>query len=176
MDPAVITSCCGALFSADAQGVAAEVAGLEPATAMGLLYASGAAVLSTGGLFLQRRRGGPLFALLALGAFVLALVAIVSFVSLYVYEHPHHHCPFCLLKAGHDRVGYLLYIPLFGATAMALAAGVTAPWRRLPSLRSAVDRLARHQARLALGLFGLFYLIASWQVIDSNLTMSGVWW
>ncbi len=34
MDPAVITSCCGSLFSADAQGVAAEVSGLEPATAM----------------------------------------------------------------------------------------------------------------------------------------------
>jgi len=176
MDPAVITSCCGALFSADAEGVAAEVAGLEPATALWMLYASGTLVLASGALFLWRRRGGPLFALSSLGAFVLALVAIVSFIALYIYEHPHHHCPFCILKEGHGYVGYLLYLPLFGATAMALAAGITAPWRRLPSLSAAVDRLSRQQTWLALSLFGLFYLIAGWQVIFSNLTMMGVWW
>jgi hypothetical protein len=176
MDPAVITSCCGALFSADAEGVAAEVAGLAPATALWLLYASGAAVLVSGAIFLRRRRGGPLFALSSLGAFLLGLAAIVSFIALYVYEHPHHHCPFCILKAGHDYVGYLLYLPLFGATAMALAAGITAPWRPLPSLSVAVDRLSRQQTWLALVLFGLFYLIAGWQVIFSNLTMAGVWW
>jgi hypothetical protein len=156
--------------------VAAEVAGLEPAKAIWLLYASGGAVLATGAFFIRQQRGGQLFALFGLAAFVLALVAIVSFVSLYIYEHPHHHCPFCLLKAGHGHVGYLLYLPLFGATAMALATGITAPWQRLPSLTPAAERLSRQQARLALGLFGLFYLIASWQVIDSNLTLSGVWW
>jgi hypothetical protein len=176
MDPAVITSCCGALFSADAEGVAAEVSGLEPSTAMWLLYGSGALMLASGAVFIRQRRGGPLFALLSLGAFVLALVAIVSFIALYIYEHPHHHCPFCILKEGHGYVGYLLYIPLFGATAMALAAGVTTPWRRLPSLTNAVDRLSRQQTWLALVLFGLFYLIAGWQVIFSNLTMTGVWW
>lgn len=176
MDPAVITSCCGSLFSADAEGVAAEVAGLEPTTAMGLLTFSGAATMLSGLFFVWKRRGGSLFSLLSLGAFVLALMAIVSFIALYIYEHPHHHCPFCILKAGHGFVGYLLYVPLFAATAMALAAGATAPWRKFPSLSSAVDRLARRQAWLSLGLFGLFYLIASWQVIDSNLTMTGVWW
>jgi hypothetical protein len=176
MDPAVITSCCGSLFSADAQGVAGEVSGLEPATAMWLLYGSGGAVLLSGGVFIWKRRGGPLFALLGLGAFVIALAAIVSFIALYIYEHPHHHCPFCILKAGHGYVGYLLYLPLFGATAMALAAGATAPWRRLPSLSAAVDRLSRRQTWLALALFGLFYLITSWLVIRSNLVMSGVWW
>jgi hypothetical protein len=176
MDPAVITSCCGALFSADSQGVAAEVSGLEPATAMLLFYASGGATLVSGIVLVWQRRGARLFALLSLAAFGLALVAIVSFVSLYVYEHPHHHCPFCLLKAGHGYVGYLLYVPLFGATAMALALGVTAPWRSLPSLNAAVGRLTQRQAWLALSLFGLFYLTASWLVIRSNLTMSGVWW
>jgi hypothetical protein len=176
MDPAVITSCCGSLFSADAQGVAAEVSSLEPATTMVLLYASGAAVLLSGGFFVRKRRGGPLFALLGLVAFVLALAAIVSFVALYIYEHPHHHCPFCILKAGHDYVGYLLYVPLFGATAMALAAGATAAWRKIPGLGASVERLARRQTWLALCLFGLFYLIAGWQVVGSNLTMRGVWW
>lgn len=176
MDPAVITSCCGSLFSAQAEGVAAEVAGLAPRTAMLLLYGSGTAALVSGVWYAVRRSGGPLFAVISTGAFVMALVAIVSFISLYIYAHPHHHCPFCILKSGHDYVGYLLYLPLFGATAMALATGATAPWRKIPSLADAVDRSAPRLAWLAISLFGLFYLIASWSIMSSNLVMSGVWW
>ena len=50
-------------------------------------------------------------------AFFAALMGIVAFVSLYIYEHPHHHCPFCILKPEYDYQGYLLYVPLFAAAA-----------------------------------------------------------
>ncbi|MBL3589466.1 MAG: hypothetical protein JMN24_06700 [gamma proteobacterium endosymbiont of Lamellibrachia anaximandri] len=176
MDPDVITSCCGALFSADAEGVAAEVSSLQPRTAMFALYGTGVAALGSGVWYGLRRSGGPLFAILSGIAFVMALVAIVSFVSLYIYEHPHHHCPFCILKSGHDYTGYFLYIPLFFATALAFGAGMIAPWKRLPSLTEAVERNAPRLTWVAIGLFGLFYLIATWAVLSSNLVMSGVWW
>jgi len=58
--------------------------------------------------------------MLAIVGFVAALIGILSFVSLYVYEHPHHHCPFCILKPEYDYQGYLLYIPLFAAAAAGL--------------------------------------------------------
>ncbi|MEN8180640.1 MAG: hypothetical protein ABFS39_18745 [Pseudomonadota bacterium] len=176
MDPAVITSCCGSLFSAEADGVVAEVSGLQPKTALLLFWGSGTAVLLSGIWYAMRRNQGPLFAVISTIAFGIALVAIVSFVSLYIYEHPHHHCPFCLLKAGHGYVGYLLYIPLFSATALALATGVRATWKKVPSLADAVDSSAPHLVWTALILFVLFYLIAGWSVVDSNLVMSDVWW
>ena len=176
MNPDVITSCCGSLFSADSGGVAAEVSGLAPRSAMLALYGSGIAVLAGGAWFGIRGSGGSLFAVLSSVAFVIALVAIVSFISLYIYEHPHHHCPFCILKPGHGYAGYLLYIPLFIATALGLGAGVIAPWKKLPSLTEAVARDAPRLTWLAVGFFALFYLTATWAVMNSSLTMSGVWW
>ena len=175
MDPDVITSCCGALFSADAEGVAAEISGVKPRTAMLALYGTGILVVATGIWYGVTKRGGSLFAVSGAAAFVMALVAIVSFVSLYVYEHPHHHCPFCILKAGHNYIGYLFYIPLFAATALALGVGAVSPWRVVPSLTTVVERDAGRRAWLATALFGLFYLVATWAVVSSNLRMPEVW-
>jgi len=176
MNPDVITSCCGSLFSADAEGVAAEVSGVQPRTAMLALYGSGFLVLLSGAWYARRGTGGGLFALSSLLAFVVALVAIVSYIALYVYEHPHHHCPFCILKSGHDFAGYWLYIPLFVATALGLSAGGLGVWRHVPSLGEAIRREQPRLTWSALLLFGLFYLIGLLLVLNSNLTMEGVWW
>ena len=96
--------------------------------------------------------------------------------SLYIYEHPHHHCPFCILKSGHGYAGYVLYIPLFMATALGLGAGVIAPWKKFPSLAEAATRDAPRLTWLAVTLFALFYLAATWTVVGSSLTMRDVWW
>jgi hypothetical protein len=176
LNPDVITSCCGSLFSPDAQGVAAEVSSVTPRTAMLALYGSGALVFASGAIYLWRRRLATLFAASAAVAFPVALVAIVSCVALYVYEHPHHHCPFCILKSGHDYIGYWLYIPLFSATALALGVGALAPWRNIASLRAAVVADARRYAAIALAGFMLFYAVATFAIVRSNLTMAGTWW
>lgn len=176
LNPDVITSCCGSLFSPDAQGVAAEVSSVTPRTAMLALYGSGALVLASGAIYLWRRRFATLFAASAAIAFPVALVAIVSCVALYVYEHPHHHCPFCILKSGHDYIGYWLYIPLFTATALALGVGALVPWRHIASLRAAVATDARRYAAIALAGFVLFYAVATFAIMRSNLTMAGTWW
>ena len=126
LDPDVITSCCGSLFSADAKGVAAEVSALAPSTALLALAGSGAALFLAGGHFLWRRRGAAWLAAAAAIAFPAALVGLVSCIALYVYEHPHHHCPFCILKAGHGFIGYWLYVPLFAGSAYGLAR--RSPW------------------------------------------------
>lgn len=103
-------------------------------------------------------------------------MAIISYISLYIYEHPHHHCPFCILKSGHDYAGYALYMPLFLATAIALAAGVISLWRKVPSLGAAVETVAPRLTFIALSLFAIFYAMATWLVLRSNLTMESVWW
>lgn len=176
LNPNVITSCCGSLFSPDAQGVAAEVSSVAPRDAMLALYGSGALVMISGTIYLWRRRFAALFAASAAIAFPVAIVAIVSCIALYVYEHPHHHCPFCILKSGHDYIGYWLYIPLFTATALALGVGALAPWHNIASLRSAVAADTRRYAAIALAGFMLFYAVATYAIARSNLTMAGTWW
>jgi hypothetical protein len=116
------------------------------------------------------------FSLLSVAAFATALAAIVSAVALYIYEHPHHHCPFCILKSGHGFIGYWLYVPLFAATALSLGTGLIGLWRRVPSLEAAILADSRRFTGTALGLMAVFYATATWSLLTSNLTMEGVWW
>jgi hypothetical protein len=176
LQPDVITSCCGALFSPESAGVAGEVAGLAPRDAAIALVGSGVLVLGSGAWLYRRGTGGIAFAGAGAFAFVVALAAVVSLIALYVYEHPNHHCPFCILKPGHDHVGYWLYVPLFAATALALGAAVVAPWRGIASLAQVVPAETRRLTRLALLGFAVFYAVAAWAIAASNLNMLDVWW
>ena len=176
MQPDVIASCCGSLFSTQGPEVSNDVAGLRPLTALILLYGSGFAVMLSGTWYLLRRNGNALFALASVVAFGVALVAIISYISPYIYDHPNHHCPFCILKSGHGFAGYTLYIPLFLATAMALASAVVAPCKNIASLSRQVAQLAPRLTLGALSLFVLFYAVSAFWVLQSNLRMQGVWW
>ena len=176
LSPDIITSCCGSLFSANARGVAAEISAVTPSVAAWGLTLSGLAVVASGLFYAFRQQAAGLFALLAVAAFAIALAAVVSLLSPYIYEHPQHHCPFCILKAGHGYIGYLLYLPLFGATALALATAATALWRSVPSLSGCAGPISLVYARTATALFLIFYAIAAGSVYRSHLVMQGVWW
>lgn len=176
MEPNLITSCCGTLFSADAQGVSAEVSGIAPANSILALAISGIVVIAAGVWVALRGQSGWLLSITGAAAFVIALVAIISSISLYIYEHPHHHCPFCILKQGHGYVGYFLYIPLFLATALSLGAGFVSPWRRITSLSQTVSDVLPVISWLALFFFLQFYLTSAWSIWSSRLTMMEVWW
>lgn len=175
MNPDIITSCCGSLFSVDAKGVAAEVSSLSPRQAIIALYGTGLLLMLSGSWYLLRRQGGLVFSLAGIAAFIAALMAIISYISLYIYEHPHHHCPFCILKSGHDYAGYTLYIPLFLATSMALAAGSISLWGKIPSLNTSVETYTPRLVYTTLILFNIFYALATWWVWQSNLTMESIW-
>jgi hypothetical protein len=176
LDPDVITSCCGALFTPEGEGVATTVSGLDPALALPALYLTGLGVLAAGLAYRRSRRGGTAFAALGAAAFLAGIAGIVSTVALYVYEHPQHHCPFCILEAGYGFIGYWLYTPLFAATALALGVGLVSRWREVPSLGAVIEADGRRFGSLALVLFTLFYGVTTYAVVRSNLTMEGVWW
>jgi hypothetical protein len=176
LDPDVITSCCGALFTPEGEGIASRLSAVDPATSLVAMYASGLAVLGLGIRYRRRTRAAAAFSLAASLAFGSALAAVVSCIALYVYAHPHHHCPFCILKSGHGYVGYWLYIPLFAATALSLGIGLVSRWRRVPTLTDIIACDGKRFASVAMILFGVFYAVATYAVLRSNLTMRGLWW
>lgn len=176
LDPEVITSCCGALFTPEGSGVAATITAVPPGWALSALVVTGALALGSGLLRWLVGRAGILLALASLAAFIAALVGLISFIAPYVYEHPQHHCPFCLLKSGHDYMGYWLYLPLFLATIAGIGAGVLAPWRQHPSLAAIVATEGRRLAATSTLLFALFYLVTAAAIARSGLSMQGVWW
>ena len=173
LDPDVITSCCGSLFSQGTASVAAHMAGLPPLPTMVALYAVLALTLAAGLAYLRWRRGLLLFGVLVTLSFPVAIVAIIAFVSLYVYEHPLHHCPFCMLTPDYGHIGYALYLPLFGATALGLGLGLTAALAHGGSLRSVLDRSAPPLVITASAGLGLFAVLAAWLSWQSNLILLG---
>lgn len=167
----VITSCCGSLFSGDAKGLSGDLSALPPRPALIGFYAALAVAVAAAGHTARHRTFGYLTAAASAAAFVAAIAGILSFLSLYLYEHPHHHCPFCILKPEYDWQGYWLYIPLFAATATGLGAGAIQPFRRIPSLAAIVPAVAARLAAVAATGFLLFGLIAALMIRHSNLIL-----
>ena len=134
LQPDTLTSCCGSSFAAERPGLAAHAAAVAPATGLWGLFGTLAVVVAWGLGAGRSTRLAQGFGLASLVFAAVALVAVVAAVSPYVYESPHHHCPFCLLKREYGYIGFLLYAPLFGGAACGLAAGALS-WRVPASLQ-----------------------------------------
>lgn len=169
----VITSCCSKLFTPANPGLSDEMAAIAPDVALWALALAGALVAGTGLFALKSGRGHLAFGLAGAVYFAVALVAMVSVISLYVYENPNHHCPFCILKPEYGYIGYAFYVPLFGATALALGAGAVAPFVRRPSLARPLPALLRRFTLWALAGFAAYGVVTVWAIARSHLILFG---
>jgi len=172
MEPDVITSCCGSLFSSEkAGGLGSEIASLPAQPMMWVFYVSMLITLASGLFFFVRFKGGYLYAGLSLFMFVISLISIVSFISLYIYELPTHHCPFCIIMEEYGYIGYLLYVLLFGAVVSGMGVGILLPFRDVESLKQVLNGFI---GKLALGSvlsFATFTLLVTYRIMTSNLIM-----
>lgn len=172
----VITSCCSTLFSGGGITVTSNsVAALPHGLALSLLAGTLAATLVSGAMFLRFGRFGLIHAVLSVAALLVGLAAVISTISVYVYEMPHHHCPFCLLKREYGHVGYLLYVPLFLGTALGMGTGIASAARRLSSLQQAAPVIARSLALWSMAGFALFGVVTVWLIARSHLILFGGW-
>lgn len=171
MKPEVITSCCGTVFNAAAGSIAGEIVAL-PAVTMEIAFAAAMAVtLGVGLFFYLTGKGGYLFALAGLATFLVAVASLISFISIYIYELPTHHCPFCILQREYGYIGYPLYLLLMGGALMGLGVGVLAPFKRVPSLKETLPALQKRLALLSLIFYAAFGLITAYAIAVSNLKM-----
>lgn len=166
-----ITSCCGKLFGEGKADLGGDMASIDPRLALGLF--GGSSVLAIGfGLMAGRGRIAAVLAgLAALAAFAMGLTAVVAALGPYVYEQPHHHCPFCLLKREYGHVGFALYLPLFLGTGSGLAAGVIAALPQSRNGREVIDTARRSLGRIASCSFALAGIVALGIVVQSNLSL-----
>ncbi len=119
IDPHRIVSCCGTLFSAPKTPLIGLFTTLPAPAVAGLFYLLYAAILLA-----WLRRSPTATAISNLLFIPVAVLSLITLFSTYIYQMPHHHCPFCLLQADYGYVGYLLYTALFGGTFFGLAAWV----------------------------------------------------
>jgi hypothetical protein len=166
----VITSCCGSLFGAGAQGPVSPLLSLPLRPLQAAFVASLVILFASGLLFCSGRDGaGPFFSAASVVALPLSITALVSFISPYIYELPTHHCPFCILQREYSYIGYFIYLALLGGAIPGAAVGVLLPFRRIESLREVFPRLLR---RLTLTSLFFYFLFAS--IVILSIALSGL--
>ncbi len=173
LEPNVITSCCGALFSDSSIGVAASLSSLPVVPMMFAFYGTVIFFLATGILCLYTHKSylNYLLMLLSVLVFVVSIASVISFISLYFYELPTHHCPFDILQRGYYYIGYPLYISLFGGVFLGFIAGASELAQKKSSLHSIISELRKKWLISGMALIVLFTLISTWAIYSSNLSM-----
>jgi hypothetical protein len=173
LKPDIITSCCGSLFSAGGSSVSSVIASL-PVTPMRIaFYMSIALTIISGVIYYLRDKGGYLFSFLCGLTFVVSFASLISFISVYFYELPTHHCPFCILQREYGFIGYPLYGSLFGGGISGIGVGVLMPFRKIKSLSETLPSIQRRLALISVVLFFIFAAIAAYPMIFSGFVLEG---
>lgn len=171
LKPEVITSCCGSLFTADSKGVASEIISWPHSIMEVVFYAAMLGSLCLGAVFYRTGRMGYQFSGVIFLAFLLSIASFISFISIYFYELPTHHCPFCILQKEYHYIGYLLYLLLLVGGLAGLGVGLLMPFRKISSLKATLPVIQKHLAITAVLFYLLFTIISTYQIIFSNLKM-----
>ncbi|HTP04761.1 MAG TPA: hypothetical protein VMM54_06370 [Nitrospirota bacterium] len=173
MKPNVITSCCGTLFSEESSSVTSGIAALPSIPTKIAFYTATLLTIISGWMFWRSGKGGHFFSVVAPVMFVVSVAALISFISLYFYELPTHHCPFDILQREYSYIGYLMYVALLGGGATGIGVGVLMPFRRIESLSSVVPRLQRLLALISSVLYLGFALISTVRMLTTNFRLEG---
>lgn len=173
LDADVITSCCGSLFSIDKPGVGGDLASLPSRPMQAAFFAGMAATSGSGLYFYFKGKGGYLFSGMSFLTFGIAAASLISFICLYFYELPTHHCPFCILQKEYGYAGYALYATLLGGAVAGMGTGALMPWRNKGSMARILPPLQQRLAATTIFLYLLFTLIVAYRMVFSSFRISG---
>jgi hypothetical protein len=173
LNPNIITSCCGSLFSVGEQSLASEIVALPSIPMKIVFYLAMALTIASGFYFYRKGKGAYLFSSSSAITLLISLASILSFISVYFYELPTHHCPFCILQGEYGYIGYPLYITLLGGTISGMGVGMLMPFRNTKSLSNVLPSIQRRLAIASVVLFILFTAIVTYEIVFSGLILEG---
>jgi hypothetical protein len=167
----VITSCCGSLFGPAGGSVGSDIAASPVKTTMAAFYLSLVLTFAFGVWYWLKEKWGVLFSIASGIFFLTACVSLISFISLYFYELPTHHCPFCILQKEYSYVGYILYAALLTGAVSGLGVGVLALFRETPGLSHILPSIRKRLTLLCLFSYLVFAGISIYRMISTDFTM-----
>lgn len=170
----LITSCCGSMFSTGEGTVVSELASLPRIPLTIAFYFSIVCTFMAGVFFLWKENSrGILFPLSNGITLLISIASLISFFSLYIYELPTHHCPFCMLQREYRYIGYLFYLPLLCAAVTGSGVGMLAPFRKIESLKKVVTVTQKKLVAVTLISYFLFSAVATYAMVSSPLILEG---
>ena len=102
---------------------------------------------------------------------LLALMAVTTVFSSYIYAMPFHKCPFCILKREYHFIGYLLYATLLGGAVAGIGAGMLQPFRKIPSLAVIIPALQKKLALFAVFSTAAFTFTSLYYMIFTDFIL-----
>lgn len=172
LQPDIITSCCGSLFGSGGESAISSLSALPVLPAMAAFY--GIFVVFTGlaclTFFLTSGLWRYLLTMTAAAFLVLSILSIISFVSIYIYELPTHHCPFDILQREYNFIGYPVYLTLLAGVYFGMLPGLFQPLKKIPCLREPIVLAEKKWLRWSLVNVALFVTLVTSAVCLSNLT------
>jgi hypothetical protein len=172
LKPNIITSCCAVLFSTEADTLMSDLLALPRSLSQTSFFFSAPITMAIGLYVYLRTKGAVLFSVASLLHFVISIVALISFISIYIYELPTHHCPFCILHREYGYVGYLMYVAMLGSAVFGIGTGVINPFRTIASLRDIIPPIQKRLALISIISTAGFLVIAVSAILFSNLSMA----
>jgi hypothetical protein len=167
----MITSCCGSLFSTNRETVGSDIAAVPVRVAMGAFYLNLGFLLVTGTVYRIWGKLGYFFSLTAGVFFLTSCISFISFISLYFYELPTHHCPFCVLQKEYGYIGYLIYGTLLLGVVSGLGVGALMPFKGIKSLSRSLPPLQKRLTQVCLLSYLLFAGISIYRQINTDFTL-----
>jgi hypothetical protein len=172
LHPNIITSCCGSLFSTEEGGLTSEMIALPNVPMKITFYLTMILTIASGIYSYLKNKGAYLFSILCGITLLVSLASMISFISVYFYELPTHHCPFCILQKEYGYIGYVLYVTLLGGVISGMGVGLLMPFRNIKSLSEIVPSTQKKLTVVSLILFIIFAAIVTYEIVFSNLTLA----
>ncbi|MEW6108939.1 MAG: hypothetical protein AB1632_07230 [Nitrospirota bacterium] len=175
IDPNVITSCCGVLFSEGGSGIGSSLASI-PVRPMEIIFFTLFLIMAASGISAIKYGKKPFTLALSFvsGIFLIVSIAsIISFISLYFYQIPTHHCPFDVLQPEYYYAGYVLYAALFTGSFFGMMTGIIEPFRKIASLSGIISGIQKKWALTAIVSIVIFVIITLIPMIFTPFTLEG---
>jgi len=167
----VITSCCGSLFSTDRDSVTSDLAAVPVKWAMAGFYGCLILTFFLGIVYWTKGKLGCLFSWASGISFLVFSLCFISFISLYFYELPTHHCPFCVLQKEYGYVGYLIYATLLFGVVSGLGVGLLMPFKEVTSLSHKLPLIQHRLTLVCLVSYLLFAVISIGRMVSTDFTL-----
>lgn len=171
LDPDIITSCCGSLFGGGEGMTVSTIAALPVFPAMTAFYLFFLVFVGIIVMTLLWDSGLLRYLLTFSSAlfFLLSIASIISFISIYIYELPMHHCPFDILQREYNFIGYPIYLTLLAGVYFGMLPGLFQPLKHIPGLHEAISVVEKKWLRWS--VFNVFFFVSlvTYTVYSSNL-------
>ena len=140
---------------------------------MWVFYGTVALFFGIAALNLARRAPGLRYMMTAvsIALLVVSLAAVVSFISLYVYQLPTHHCPFDLFQGGYFYVAYPLYGGLLTAVVFGLLPGIFQRLKAVTALQGPIAAAEPKWIATAMVTALLFVVVATWPIVFCDFSL-----